>query len=85
MATEATRHWSDGQIRLFVKDVRKRCGDAWGWMVLDVKTAMIAEKALSVIRGQARETVEIAAIDELFHGMVEAAGIDEDRTPETSP
>jgi len=71
-----SNNWSNGQIALFVKDVRKRVGNAWLWITPDIQKALIAEKVLSVICGQDRPTVEIAAVQELFTRMLAEAKLD---------
>ena len=74
MATN--RHWSDAQIKDFVRIVRRRAGDAWLWLVPDLRRALIAEKALSIIGGQDCKTVEVAAVNELISRMIEVSGVE---------
>lgn len=64
-----------GQVTTFVKAVRKNTGDAWDWMVPMVQEALIAQKALSIMSGQASETVRTDAINDLYHEMLVEAGL----------
>lgn len=77
MMAKELKYWDHQQIRAFVKDVKKTVGDGWKWMVEPVKVALIAQKAFSVIRMQAREEVAIEAMDELYCAMLEEAGLEE--------
>jgi len=70
------QHWSDGQVRLFVKDVRKRVGDGWNWLVPDIRRALIAEKALSILCGQDRACIPTDALTELLTRMLAEAGLE---------
>ncbi len=70
------KHWSKGQIRDFVKQVRASVGTGWEWMVPEVRRALIDAKALSIIAGQDREFVSVEAINELSLNMLVEAGLE---------
>ena len=70
--------WDKRQVKEFVKQVRKDCGDGWKFLVPDIRKALIAERAFHVARGQAAESVSVDAMDKLYHDMMVEAGLMED-------
>lgn len=68
--------WDDRQIKDFVRAVRAETRDGWEWLTPRVQRALIAEKAFAVVRGQARDTVEVKAMDELLFAMLRVAGLE---------
>jgi hypothetical protein len=72
------RDWSIAQAKMFVQQVRRETGNGWDWMVPAVRRALIAERAFAVVRGQARESVAIKAMDALLRDMLVIAGLEDD-------
>lgn len=67
--------WSAAQAKLFHRRVRQRVGGAWEWLVPDVRRALIAEEVLSVVLGQDREVVHVAAVKGLLRAIYEKEGL----------
>lgn len=67
--------WSAGQAKMFHRRVRARVGEAWEWLVPDVRRALLAEEVLSVVIGQDREVVHVAAVQRLLHALYEEEGL----------
>lgn len=57
--------WSDSQVNLFVKQLKGTWSKHWHLMPEEFRTAVVDQKVLSVVVGQDRESVQIAAIDDL--------------------
>ncbi len=73
-------NFSKRQIKDFVLAVRTETGDGWKWLVPRVKEALIAERALYVLAGQHKDTVETDQINLLLDAMpVEAELRTEDK------
>lgn len=73
--TALTGAWSYDQAVLFTKDLFNQVGDAWGWMVPQVREALVAQEAFNVIRSQHKETVRVEDMDKLLRAMRVVAGL----------
>lgn len=61
-----SKFWNAQQVKEFAKSIRKSdAGIAWGFLVPEIRHAVVEAKILSIIRGQERETVPMEAIDDL--------------------
>jgi hypothetical protein len=67
--------WDDRQVKLFVREVLKNCGDGWRFFTPEVREAFISQKALAVIAGQASETVRTEDVCDLRTRMRVEAGL----------
>ena len=74
------RLWDLPQVRDFVKQTQQRVGGALGWqyLSLQMREALIAEKALQVVAGLERGEVPCAAIGCLHRDMALLAGLRDD-------
>lgn len=68
-----------GQVRSFVKEVKKEAGSAWGMLGQRFQHALIVERAAYVMAGQASETIEPDTISWLIHAMLVEAGLAEEK------
>ena len=75
MTTTKKPAWDKGQVRDFVKQVRRETGDAWDWMIPRLRSALIHERAFNVVRGQHSETVRVEQMDKLVAAMLIEAGL----------
>ncbi len=66
--------WTPDQIRSFVADVRREVGGGWAWLTPRVQRALMAERALTVVR-EDLEAIRIADIDALLDAMIGEANI----------
>lgn len=57
------------QIRDFVRQTRERVGDGWAWIVDDVKEALLSQRALHALGGQATETIKTEWLHATEHAM----------------
>jgi hypothetical protein len=78
--------WDNDQVRLFVKDVRKACGDGWSLLGARLQRALLAEKALQVVVMQHGETVKTDDVQQLYADMERAVFPEQYREePEPEP
>jgi hypothetical protein len=66
-----------GQVKSFVKQAKAEAGDGWSMLGPRIQRALIAERALAVIRGQASETILVDTANDLLVAMMKEAGLDE--------
>jgi len=76
MATMTLTHWTDGQIRDFVREVRKEWGALWDNVGPAVRLALIEQKVFKIYLIQAAK-IEKAAVIELRAAMMAAVGIED--------
>ena len=69
--------WDRQQVKLFVKQIRKDCGDGWRFLVPALRKALVAEYAFHVARGQAAESVRVEDMDKLYQDMIIEAGLED--------
>lgn len=67
--------WDKRQVKAFVAEVWRDVGDGWAYLGKPVRRALIAERAFCVCRSQARESVDVDAMDWLLFAMLDAAGL----------
>jgi len=71
------RMWDKAQARHFAKQLRKRIGPGWAYLVPEVQRAMVDSEVLRILRIQSGEhPITVEAINLLTHDMWEAAGVD---------
>lgn len=72
----ANKHFSPDQVRSFVRDAKSAVGHGWNLFGQQIQRALIAEKALQVLRGQHAGAMTTEAMDELYFAMLEEAKIE---------
>ena len=65
----AGKHWTQDQLKAFVKTFRKSVEGGWDWLAPRVRSALISDFVLGIIRTQERAEVPVEAIDELLGYM----------------
>jgi len=72
--------WNKGQVKLFVREMRKHLGVAWDFMVPEVREAFVAQEAFKVVRANHKVAVDVADMDALLFAMRVEAGLLEDES-----
>ena len=67
---EYEREWDLDQVKIFARDLRKRIGSGWDWMVPEVRKAMVAAETFNIVRMQFRDSVKVSAMNVLFDDMM---------------
>ena len=71
--------WSDQQIKTYVQRLIKDIGrDGWALCTVRIRRALVAEKAFEVCRHQVSDTVNVAAMNELYVAMLRCAALDDE-------
>lgn len=69
--------WSKDQIASFVRQVRQHTGQGWNWIVPELRAALIAQKALTVLTSvNERGELPAGAAGELYARMLEEAKLE---------
>jgi hypothetical protein len=64
------------QIKDFVKEAKREAGDGWSMLGPRFQHALIAERALYIMGGQASETIKTETLHWLLHAMLVEAGVE---------
>jgi hypothetical protein len=67
--------WDYDQAVTQVRLMRKDLGEAWAYMVPEVREAMVSQRCFSVVRGNHRASVDVRDMDLLLAGMRVASGL----------
>jgi hypothetical protein len=67
--------FSNPQIKLFAKFLKKELGDGWRFMTPEVREAFVSARAFSIIRNQHAESVKVSDMDQLLSGMLTELGL----------
>ena len=67
--------WDYSQAVLVVRNMRNHVGNAWEWLTPQVREALVAQQALSVILTNSREAVPTLQMKKLLSAMRVAAGL----------
>jgi len=68
--------WSKDQEKFFAKQVRARIGDAWDWLVPEVREALVAEHVLMVVLGLVRQDIQVEDVRVLLVGVRRELGME---------
>lgn len=58
--------WTKSQVKEFARQLRGHVGGAWSWITPKLQDALIAEKAFTVCRLQAAESVRVDDMNQLL-------------------
>jgi len=79
LSANPARLWQAPAVREFVKQVKERVGErGWQFLSIEMREALIAQKALSVVAGLERGEIPCAAIGCLNRDMLQVAGLLDD-------
>lgn len=69
--------WDKGQAKQFAKRAKASAGDGWSLLSRgrDLQECFVARQVLSVLFGQATDTLRVADIEKLWQDTLEAAGL----------
>lgn len=67
--------WSAGQVRGFVKDLRREIAGGWEWLTPRLREALVDSRTLSIIASQDRVVVTVAEMHRLRRAMLVEAGL----------
>lgn len=68
--------WNRDQEKFFAKQVRDRIGDAWDWLVPEVREALVAEHVLMVVLGLVRQDIHVEDVRVLLVGVRRELGME---------
>ncbi len=63
------RHWNKNHVKMILDRARARAGNGWNLLGDELKEALADQETFAIIRGQAREAVDIEAMDELYNAV----------------
>jgi hypothetical protein len=75
MTTQIDCQWDKGQVKLFIRQLRKELGDGWDYMVPAVRRAFVHAEAFKVVRSQVSATIAVRDMNALLAAMEIEAGL----------
>lgn len=68
-------HWTNAHVKQFAAEIKAQFGGVWLFVNDDVRGAFIDARVTVVCAAQDRESVKVAAIDELRDALRVALGV----------